>query len=232
MLGFRARRWHDDRMSVADLSTRIINRIHALRARRSAWLFVVNLRILLGFALLPAGLKKILGEPFTDPAQIGPFHDFLDAFHATGFFYTFTGLVQILIATLLLTQRFAGVGALLFFPVITAIGVFCWSTAVYPTASVVTLMWLGGLGLLAIDSPRLFAFAAGLHPTPAPAPIDLRLWGRAGFAILVFYVLTVLINGGVYRPRGFEPANPAFWTLPALIVFPLGAWLIERRGRK
>lgn len=207
------------------------SRLRRLRASRKAWLLAVNLRYLLGFALLPAGLKKVLGEPFTDPANSGPFHDFLHAFHATGFFYTFVGLLQVVVAALLLTQRFAALGALLFFPLITAIGVFCWSTGAYPTAGVVTLLWLGALGLLAFDGPRLFAFAARIEDA-APPPVALPVWSAAGVGILAFYLLTVLINGGIYRPRGFEPENPAFWTLPALVLFPLGAWLIERRQRR
>src|SRR5689334_12862731 len=77
----------------------VMDRIEAmvawLRQRRWAHLAVVNLRILIGFAFLPAGLKKILGEPFTDPGNRGPFHEFLHAFHATGHFYTFVGVVQL-----------------------------------------------------------------------------------------------------------------------------------------
>lgn len=198
-----------------------------LRTRRWAWLLAVNLRILLGFALLPAGLKKILGEPFTDPGNSGPFHEFLHAFLATGFFYTFVGLVQVVIALLLLTQRFAALGTLCFFPVITAICVFCWSTAVYPTASVTTLMWLGAVALIVFDAPAVFAHGASAT-SPAPLPFPLRAWSLAGLGIFVFYLGTVAANGGVYRPRGFEPENPAFWTLVVLVIFPLVAWW---RGR-
>src|SRR5690349_14630379 len=104
------------------------------RARRTRWtsVVVVVLRLLIGFALLPAGLKKVLHQPFTDAARTGRFHDFLDAFHATGGFYQFVGVVQLTAAVLLLTQRFALLGAVLALPVVTAIMVFCWSTAVYP----------------------------------------------------------------------------------------------------
>ena len=196
-----------------------------LRASRSAWLSVVWLRVLLGFAMLPAGMKKVLGEPFTDPALSGPFHDFLDAFHATGFFYRFVGGVQLVISGLLLTQRFAAVGALLLAPVLSAICVLCWSTGAYPTAGVVTLMLLGNLGLLAFAPPS---------PSPlgsTPHPVELRPWGWAGAALFAFWLLVTALNGGVYRPRGFEPSVPAFWSLPALFVFPAAAWVWERRRR-
>lgn len=51
------------------------------RAHAHRWLHlaVVNLRYLIGFAFVPAGLKKVLDQPFTDPANHGRFHDFLHA---------------------------------------------------------------------------------------------------------------------------------------------------------
>ena len=52
---------------------------------------------------------------------------------------------------LLFTQRFATLGAVLALPILTAITVFCWSTHVYPTATIATLMWLGTLGLVMWD---------------------------------------------------------------------------------
>ena len=124
-------------------------------ARRQAWMHgvVIVLRYLIGFAFLPAGLKKVLGQPFTDPANSGRFHDFLHAFHATGGFYRFVGVVQLTAAALLLTQRFALLGALLALPVITAIAAFCWSTGVVPTAVVATLMMLGTAALVVWDLP-------------------------------------------------------------------------------
>src|SRR5688500_3998399 len=114
-----------------------LERLHR-RARAARWsnLAVVNLRFLIGFAFVPAGLKKVLGQPFTDPHNTGAFHDFLHAFHATGFFYRFVGALQLTVALLLFTQRFARWGAYLALPIITAIMVFCWSTRVYPTATV------------------------------------------------------------------------------------------------
>ena len=69
-----------------------------LRSLRAIHFFVAWLRIAIGFAFLPAGLKKILGQPFTDPSFQGRFHEFLHAFHATGFFYKFVGGVQLVAA--------------------------------------------------------------------------------------------------------------------------------------
>jgi uncharacterized membrane protein YphA (DoxX/SURF4 family) len=210
-----------------------VQAVDALRARAGAQRFIVVLRIFLGFALLPSGLKKVLGEPFTDAASVGPFHDFLRAFYATGFFYTFVGLCQMLTAFLLMTQRWASLGAVLMAPIITVILVFCWSTHVYPTASVVTLMFLGTLFLLLWDHHSwrgLFTreAAPSAPPAPSPPPAVSRRYGLCGLAIYVLYLLSCVVYGGVYRPRGLELHEPAFYVLPGLLVLLLATYVKDR----
>lgn len=214
----------------------LVRVVQRARQRRGLHLFAANLRIFIGFAMLPAGLKKVLGEPFTDPGNVGPFHDFLHAFHDTGFFYPFVGLTQVLIALLLMTQRFALVGAMLLLPVLTTILVFCWSTAVYPTASVVTLMWLGNVGLFLWDIERWRGVIGkgGGEVSRGGITEDERLvvshWSRAGFLVFALYGLSALVYGGIYRPRGFEAHEPAFWVLVALLAVPVITAVVERRA--
>jgi len=186
-------------------------------------------RIFVGFALVPSGLKKVLGEPFTDPANTGPFHEFLHAFHATGFFYSFVGAMQLVTALLLMSQRHASFGALMLLPIVTTILVLCWSTAVYPTASVVTLMWLATVGLLLWDLDRFRGVLSSRPAEPRPALTDATLWGRCGLAVLGLYLFTCLIEGGVYRPRGVELDNPSFYVFPLLLILPIATLLLDRR---
>lgn len=200
-----------------------------LRGKRWAHLVVVNLRILIGFAFLPAALKKILDQPFTDPANVGRFHDFLDAFRATGWFYQFVGVAQLSAAVLLCTQRFALAGALVALPILTAITAFCWSTEVYPTATVATLMWLGTLGLVIWDVDRWRAIAS---PPTESSPIGLRRWQWCGLAVFVLYVGLCVAHGGIYRPRGVDLANPAFYVLPAIALLPVITLVLELRARR
>lgn len=208
-----------------------------LRAARWANVVVVNLRILIGFAFVPAALKKILGEPFTDPANHGPFHDFLDAFHATGTFYAFVGALQLAAALLLSTQRWAALGAALALPILTVIGAFCWSTGVVITSIVVTLMWLGTVGLLVWDLDRWrLLVAPGDRPrelryAPPGARIDMQLWERCGLSLLLLYFGSVLARGGVYRPRGMEWSEPAFYVMPAMMLLPILTFVIDQRRR-
>lgn len=201
----------------------------------------MNLRILIGFAFLPAGLKKTIGEPFTDPQNVGVFHEFLHAFFATGPFYRFVGIVQLVCCVLLMTQRLATVGAAMLFPILAAITVLCWSTAGIPTIVTVTLMLLGTLALLLWDIDKWRAVFASdddrtdVQVRPIADVIDHKLWRRCGLAILVAYLAACALQGGVYRPRGVELDAPGFWLLPAIALFPLVTWLVDRaryRGRR
>lgn len=213
----------------------IANLIRRGRAARWANVVIANLRILIGFAFVPAGLKKLLAQPFTDPQNTGPFHEFLHAFHATGWFYQFVGVMQLTAAVLLCSQRFATLGALLALPMLAAIMVFCWSTAVYPTAVVVTLMFCATTALLLWDVQKWRGvFAADDRETHIdivmlPPVIDLRLWRRCGLAILAIYFGVCAASGGIYRPKGFEPGNPAFYVFPAIMVLPIITFVIDQR---
>jgi uncharacterized membrane protein YphA (DoxX/SURF4 family) len=193
-------------------------RLHA-RARAARWLnlAVVNLRLLVGFAFVPAGLKKVLGQPFTDPGNSGPFHDFLHAFHATGAFYRFVGVLQLTAALLLMTQRWARLGTWIALPIITAIMVFCWSTNVVPTAIVATLLFAGVVSLAAWDA------------RPGPPRVVLEVWQVCGVAIVALYLGACALTGQVYRPRGAAWDEPAYYALVAMPFLPITAWLVERR---
>lgn len=197
---------------------------------------MANLRILLGFAFVPAGLKKVLDQPFTDPSNTGPFHEFLHAFYATGMFYQFVGAIQLLIAVLLMTQTFAALGALMALPVITTITVFCWSTGVIPTAVVTSLMLAGTLVLVAWEVYRwLTVFDPAFRPEKdtanAAPPIEMPLWRTCGAAILCIYGLACWAYGGVYRPRGMDLHQPAFYALLLVALCPVVTWIVEQRRR-
>lgn len=212
----------------SSLSRRLRQRVSSLRQRRWASLCVVHLRLLIGFAFLPAGLKKVLAEPFTAPENVGTFHEFLRAFHATGFFYQFVGGVQLVAALLLLSQRFAAWGAALVLPLLTAILVLCWSTGVYPTAVVVSLMFLGTLVLLAWELPRYSEVFGAALGGERPR-YDVGLWRACGLGIILLYAAACALSGEVYRPRGADWRQPAFYLLIAIAACPLVTLALERR---
>ncbi len=230
-----------DRFSVVSLTekatrSRRDTTLSRLREKRWAALCVVNLRILIGFAFLPAGLKKVLGQPFTAPDKTGAFHEFLHAFLATGLFYRFVGLLQLVAACLLMTQYFAFLGAIVMLPILVAISALCWSTGVgTPTLITVTLMTAGTLGLVIWDFDKwrglLVSEGRSLAQTIEPPAklVDYQLWARCGWAVLFTYATASAMHGGVYRPRGVELANPAFYLLPLITVYPVVTWMLDRK---
>lgn len=213
--------------------------IDRLRAARWANLAVANLRLAIGFAFVPAGMTKVIGRPFTDPANQGVFHDFLRAFLATGGFYRFVGAMQLVAALLLMTQRRATLGAALALPIAAAITAFCWSTTSAPTVIVTTLMTLGLVGLLVWDLRAWRGVIDDRASSPRPEvdrtirpPIDRRIWAWCGVAMIVSYVGLCVALGEVYRPRKPSPDSAALYVLPAIALMPIAAWAIERRRRR
>jgi uncharacterized membrane protein YphA (DoxX/SURF4 family) len=211
--------------------------LHKVRQTRWANLFIVILRILLGYAFIPAGLKKVLDEPFTDPTKTGAFHEFLHAFYATGWFYQFVGVMQLTVGILLMTQTFGTLGAAMALPIFAAITAFCWSTNAIFTAWMVTLMLLGTLVLVAWDFEKWRGILnVGPLDSPGPEatipPVDIGLWRLCGIAILVLYFGICLYSGGIYRPKGVDLDNPAFYTFPLIATFPFITIAIEIRRRR
>ena len=185
---------------------------------RGIYISTIVLRMMIGFAFIPAGLKKLLGQPFTDPANTGVFR-----------FYQFVGVLQLTAAVLLITQRHATLGAALAAPILVAILVFCWSTGVVPTAIVVTLMSLGLLALILWDIQRWKALLGTTAPAPPTAHpvVNMRLWSRCGWLILLLYFGNTAITGQVYRPMGVEWSNPSFIVLLIIAVLPVVTFVLD-----
>ena len=119
-------------------------------------LLVVNLRYMIGLGFLPSGMIKVLDKPFTRVENVGVFYDFLDALYTTGIYYNMIGLMQVIAAILLITQRFATLGSFLFLPIIFNITVLTISTIGSLTPLVALLMLLGIIFLLLWDYQKWF----------------------------------------------------------------------------
>ena len=126
-------------------------------AKADEWFkkFAVFCRIALALSFIPAGFVKIMGERFAAglPSN-NPLGHYFDALQQTGYYYTFIGIVQVIIAILLLIPRTALLGALMYFPIIANICVLTYATR-FEGTRLVTMMVLASLFLLIWDYDRL-----------------------------------------------------------------------------
>lgn len=126
-------------------------------AKGDKWLkiFTVFCRLALAASFIPSGLVKMMGERFASglPSN-NPLGHYFDALYQTGYYYTFIGITQIVIAILLLIPRTSLLGALMYFPVIINICVLTYATR-FEGTRIVTMMVLASLFLLVWDIDRL-----------------------------------------------------------------------------
>lgn len=168
------------------------------KAKADKWLkkFAAFCRIALAAGFIPAGFVKIMGERFAAglPSN-NPLGHYFDALYQTGYYYTFIGIAQIIIAILLLIPRTSLLGALMYFPVIINICVLTYATR-FEGTRLVTMMVMANLFLLIWDLDRLKHILPLKRPktdpyvTKEPLGIRLRIIFFAGcFAILTFIIL-------------------------------------------
>lgn len=177
-----------------------MNRIEELyyEARTDAWFkrFAVFCRYALAASFIPTGYVKIMGERFAAglPAN-NPLGHYFDALYQTGYYYTFIGVVQIIIAVLLVIPRTSLLGALMYFPVIVNIAVLTYATR-FEGTRLVTMMVLASLFLLLWDYGRLkhILYAQPENDPPlVKNPLGMRL--RIIFFGGCIAVLAVIITG-------------------------------------
>lgn len=128
----------------------------SVRENRWHWFFYLFCRIALAIGFLIAGMVKIMGERFANGLnEIHPMGTYLVALHHTGYYYTFIGIAQVLAALLLLVNRTALIGALLYFPIILNIWIL--SLAVRFDGSYISSSWmvLANLYILCYHYDRL-----------------------------------------------------------------------------
>jgi uncharacterized membrane protein YphA (DoxX/SURF4 family) len=181
-----------------------MNRLEEIyyEAKSDKWLkgFAVFCRIALAASFLPAGFVKIMGERFAEglPSN-NPLGHYFDALYLTGYYYTFIGIAQIIIAILLLIPRTSLLGALMYFPIIINICVLTYATRFNGTR-LNTMMVLACLFLLVWDYDRLKYILpfkqTQTNPPVLQKPLGKRL--RIIFFGGCFAVLAIIIVGTFY----------------------------------
>ncbi len=126
-------------------------------AKGNKWFhyFAVFCRIMLAVGFFISGVVKISGERFASGLTVNnPMGHYLEALYHTGYYYTFIGISQLLIAILLLIPRTALLGALLYFPIILNICILTYAVRFEGTRGT-TIMLLANTYLLCWDYDRI-----------------------------------------------------------------------------
>src|SRR6187399_175008 len=133
--------------------------MNLIKQKFLAKLFIIYLRYLIGGAFVFSSVVKIKGERFTsvdgsDTPLNSPFH-LLETLYQSGLYWKFLGFAQILAGLLLMTQRYAKLGALMFLPIITNIFVITVSYGFTGTPYITGLMLLANILLVLWDWDEL-----------------------------------------------------------------------------
>jgi uncharacterized membrane protein YphA (DoxX/SURF4 family) len=171
-------------------------------AKSDKWFqnFAVFCRVALAASFLPAGFVKIMGERFAAglPSN-NPLGHYFDALHLTGYYYTFIGIAQVIIAILLLIPRTSLLGALMYFPIIINICVLTYATR-FDGTRLNTMLVLASLFLLIWHYDRIKHILPFKQPkTDLPVlkkPLGKRL--RIIFFGGCISVLAIVIIGTFY----------------------------------
>jgi uncharacterized membrane protein YphA (DoxX/SURF4 family) len=172
--------------------------IDKLRQQKLIQIFTIYLRYLVGGAFIMSAflMGKVTGTAMPVAGGDLPLNElpalsqFFKVISASGLYWKFIGWSQITCGVLLLTQRFAKLGALIFIVIILNIFVITISYDFTGTPLITSLMLLAGIYLLFWDYESfLFLITDQSKLTKPILPIiDDQYWKWLGF-ILVFVIL-------------------------------------------
>jgi uncharacterized membrane protein YphA (DoxX/SURF4 family) len=181
-----------------------VNRLEEIyyEAKSDKWFqnFAVFCRIALAASFLPAGFVKIMGERFAEGLpHNNPLGHYFDALLLTGYYYTFIGIAQVIIAILLLIPRTSLLGALMYFPIILNICVLTYATR-FDGTRFNTMAVLACLFLLVWDYDRIKHILTFKQPKTDPLVLKKPLGKRLR---IIFFggciaVLAIIIVGTFY----------------------------------
>ena len=156
-------------------------------------LFIIYLRYVIGFAFVFASIVKIQGLRFTtDSGTENPINTawhFFETMYQSGLYWKFLGLSQLLAGLILMTQKYAKLGALLFLPIIANVFVITISYDFRGTPVITGLMLLANFILIAWDWDILKILVNKKPSFQSKLRVENdSLWTILG---ILFFVLTV-----------------------------------------
>ncbi|PJJ52924.1 hypothetical protein [Hymenobacter chitinivorans] len=166
-------------------------RVQDLKRAVVLQLAVIYTRYLLGGAFVFASIIKIKGHRFTTlSGELSPINSamhFFETMYQSGLYWQFIGLGQCVAGLLLLTQRYALLGAVLFLPIISNVFVITVSYSFFGLTPLITgAMLLATVGLLAWDANSLQPLLN--RPSvelPTSALYQSKIWEVAGLLLFM-----------------------------------------------
>lgn len=193
-----------------------------------AQLFVIYTRFLLGGGFVFASIIKIKGRRFTTASQedaaFGTAMHFFETMYQTGIYWQFLGWGQLIAGFLLMTQRFAKLGAVVNFPIILNVFVITLSMDFAFTPVITGMMFLANLGLLAWHWNELrFLINLPITQDPPNRIENERIWEITGLLMFGFTAGYRILKDGY---------DPIFW-FGICFLIGFGAFLLRvKRGLK
>ncbi len=185
-----------------------------LRNNRTNLWIIVHLRYLVGLAFFPSGITKLIGHRFTQISTDTPIGYFFEALYQSGFYWNFLGLAQLTAGILLMTQRFALLGTLAFFAIMTNVWLITLSLSFKGTWVITSLMMIAIIILLIWDYKKLLPLVSSKKiQTIESVPEAQKIWIFAGIIYSFSFILLSLIN-----PFGEETSKILVWILITIIL--------------
>lgn len=165
--------------------------LHKLKSKIIPQLFVIYTRYLIGAAFVFASVVKIQGKRFTTIDGINEpinsaWHMF-ETLYQSGLWWKVMGLGQLIAGLLLMTQRYAKLGALMFLPIVANVFVITLSYDFRGTPVITGLMLIANIMLVLWDWDEL-KILVNKAPQMQPSTRfeNMRIWEITGLALFLF----------------------------------------------
>lgn len=181
--------------------TRLIFIIKQLKQKTIFQLFTIYTRYLLGcaFVIAAIGMGKIYGAHFPASGENNNFPgnaitQVFAVFSNSSVYWEFIGCSQIIAGALLMTQKFARLGSVVFLPIIANIFIITVAYGFSGTPIITGLMLLANIYLLVWEAPTLQYLVINPTPTTLPMhdyvkPKNSNLWIVTGLLLLITIVI-------------------------------------------
>lgn len=168
-----------------------------IRNSRQAELCIIGLRFLMGMAFIPSGIVKVEGQRFTLLSVETKIGYFFEALFQASEYWKFIGIIQLTAAFLLFTQKFATLGNLIFFVIISNIFIITVDLNFNGTWVITGLLLMSSILLILWDWFK-FSLLVGINRVYLDKTSYREpkvIWQVVGALLFLSLLVTVLLAG-------------------------------------